>query len=220
MLNRCDVLFGSGIKHYACTKAAELYGYAVTTDTAAGAFTTATKESCDCKCTDTTKTVCNEQCVDLKTDAENCGECFLDVGFPTLPSSRHLKIELTCVTTQCPTKKCTNGACAFNACTNLGTCNSFSTCSSGGSCICAAISDNTGFCVNGDTPCDGLAGCGTSADCGLGSVCAVGTCCQKNVCITTDACGGKNVPRDGKWREVFGREWGNATVGHVGAWVN
>jgi hypothetical protein len=83
MVNRCDTLYPGGglqaLQHYACTKGAQFYGWAVTTDKAAEAFTTATEESCDCKCTDTKLTVCNEKCVDLTSDPENCGQCSFHV---------------------------------------------------------------------------------------------------------------------------------------------
>jgi hypothetical protein len=90
--------------------------------------------------------------------------------------------------------------------------------------VCAPITDGTDFCVNGQTPCAGLASCGTSADCALGFVCAVGTCCGVNVCITTDACGGFQSgnrmalcgdPLSG----LVGREWVNGTIAHKGRWV-
>ncbi|KAG4443435.1 hypothetical protein IFR05_001114 [Cadophora sp. M221] len=85
-----------------------------------------------------------------------------------------------------------------------------STCA-GRSCLCASITDLTGFCVSGDTPCDGLADCTASDDCALGSVCAVSSCCVRNVCIASDACGGASVPKF-----MFGRDLRKATIGHTG----
>ncbi|KAM7213327.1 phospholipase A2 [Rhypophila decipiens] len=152
-------------------------------------FATATEEFCDCKCDDASLTACDDKCVDTKTDPLNCGSCFFN----------------------CPSGSCTNGACSFNSCAGR-TCGTFGTCGAGGSCVCASITGGSGFCVNGQTPCDGLAGCGTSADCPLGSVCAVGTCCSRNVCITTDQCGGFNS-------KLKKRGWVNATIAEPGNWI-
>ncbi|KAJ4148571.1 hypothetical protein LMH87_003035 [Akanthomyces muscarius] len=152
------------------------------------AFSDATKELCECKCEDNTKTACGDKCVDTSTDPDNCGSCYF----------------------HCPSGACTNGACSFNSCTG-STCGAFGSCGPGGSCVCASITGGLGFCVNGNTPCSGLADCGSSADCPLGSVCAVGTCCQRNVCITTDACGGLQKQQK--------RGWLNATIGEPTRWV-
>ncbi|KAG4419652.1 hypothetical protein IFR04_007249 [Cadophora malorum] len=141
-------------------------------------------------CTEVPKTdTCGDQCVDLTSDPENCGACGVT----------------------CSTGTCTNGVCATTGCTNLGTCENFSACGAGGSCVCASTSDNTGFCVNGDTPCSGLPDCNTSADCALGSVCAVGSCCTRNVCIAGDSCGGSNLPKF-----LFARDALNATIANKG----
>jgi len=114
---------------------------------------------------------------------------------------------------QCPSGACTNGACSFNSCSGE-TCYTFGSCGPGGDCVCASITGGTGFCVDGNTPCDGLLGCADSAGCPLGSVCAVGTCCERNVCIRTDACGGYLSPT----RMFMARDWSNATVGHPAVW--
>ncbi|PVH78334.1 hypothetical protein DL98DRAFT_590458 [Cadophora sp. DSE1049] len=160
-----------------------------------GAVTTVTVSTtvtvpAEASCTEAPKTdTCGDQCVDLTSDPENCGACGVT----------------------CSSGTCTNGVCAATGCTNLGTCDNFSVCGAGGSCVCASTSDNTGFCVSGDTPCAGLADCNTSADCALGSVCAVGSCCTRNVCIAADACGGSNLPKF-----LFGRDLSNDTIGHRG----
>ncbi|KAF7505531.1 hypothetical protein GJ744_000693 [Endocarpon pusillum] len=195
-INTCNRLYQSGtFAHWKCTLQANTYGDGVDS-WGEGAFTDSTQARCDCKCTDPALTNCNGKCVNLKTDADNCGQCFF----------------------KCPTGKCTNGACAFNACTNLGRCEAFSACGPGGSCVCAGLTDGTGFCVDGQTPCAGLPGCGTSADCALGSVCAVGSCCQRNVCVTTDTCGGKNSPPT--LRMLMEREFVNGTIASKGVWVD
>ncbi|KAK0104844.1 hypothetical protein ONS95_005110 [Cadophora gregata] len=158
----------------------------VTTKTVKTTVTVPAKSSC----TVAPKTdKCGDKCVDLKSDPKNCGACGVS----------------------CSSGTCTNGVCAATTCTNLGTCDNFSTCGAGGACVCASTSDNTGFCVSGDTPCAGLADCQTSADCALGSVCAVGSCCTRNVCIAADACGGSNLPKF-----LFARV-SYDTVGHRGS---
>ncbi|XEV04622.1 hypothetical protein FSHL1_009909 [Fusarium sambucinum] len=111
------------------------------------------------------KTQCGSSCVDTKTNPNNCGECG--------------KI--------CSSGECENGACVAPGCAGQ-TCDTFTACGPGGSCVCGSIAGGRGFCVDGDTPCSGLADCNTSADCPGGQVCAVGSCCSRNVCISADTC--------------------------------
>jgi hypothetical protein len=184
-----------------CLLAAKLYGYAVTTSGGDDAIKSATAEYCDCDCTDTTLTACGANCVDPLTDPNNCGSCNF----------------------YCPSGGCTNGACSFNSCGGQ-TCADFGPCGPGGSCVCASITDNTGFCVDGNTPCAGLSTCGSSADRPLGSVCAIGTCCGENVCIATDYCGGfgtgtKMLTRGLRGEGVWERNWVNGTISSKGTWV-
>jgi len=114
---------------------------------------------------------------------------------------------------KCPSRGCANGACSFNSCTGQ-TCDTFGPCGPGGSCVCASVTDGTGFCVDGNTPCSGLADCGTSADCPLGSICAVGSCCDRNVCVVSDQCGGYNA-NTRRWSFGAKRDhWVGPTVGH------
>ncbi|KAH8901662.1 hypothetical protein GQ53DRAFT_790105 [Thozetella sp. PMI_491] len=195
MTQTCDANHDAGsVLHGTCIKIANFYYSKVSGDYAAGHYTETIQEYCDCKCNDDSLTACGDKCVDTKTDPDNCGSCDI----------------------HCPTNSCTNGACSFNSC--LGqTCATFGPCGPGGSCVCASIADHTGFCVDGNTPCAGLATCGNSGDCPLGAVCAVGTCCGGNVCITTDVCGGFNLPR-----HIFAPRagWQNATIGHLAGYVS
>ncbi|KAK3367696.1 putative salivary secreted peptide [Podospora didyma] len=188
MLATCNARHAAGSKVLAaCRNLAEYYHSKVSGPSGAAVFTKSMQDFCDCKCDDTTLTACGDKCVNTKTDAENCGQCNF----------------------HCPSGSCTNGACSFNSCTGK-TCDTFGPCGPGGDCVCASITGGNGFCVNGNTPCAGLADCGDSSGCPLGSVCAVGTCCGRNVCITTDSCGGYNTPS----RLFMARDWVNATIGH------
>jgi hypothetical protein len=150
----------------ACSNIALFY-YGAISAGGGSAFQAATKKHCDCKCDDPKLTACDDKCVDTNNDKDNCGQCFF----------------------HCPSGSCTNGACSFDTCTG-SVCGAFSSCGPGGDCVCGSTSSGQGFCVNGDTPCDGLAGCGSNTDCPLGAVCIVGSCCGRNVCVATDFCGG------------------------------
>jgi hypothetical protein len=211
MKNTCDTLY-TGFKRWRCRLLAGVYYRGVANFYVAAHFTNdVTKTYCDCKCQDASLTACDTSCVDLLTDPNNCGSCYFYVRCQCL-SVGVFGTKLTLP--QCPTGKCTNGACSFNACAGE-TCDTFGPCGPGGSCVCASITDGTGFCVDGETPCDGLLGCGTSADCPLGSVCAVATCCESNVCVTTDMCGGYNGPK-----MLFARNLTAATIGSPSRWVD
>ncbi len=63
----------------ACNGAAASY-YLAVQFFGKGAFAAATKELCDCKCEDKTKTACGDKCVDTSTDPENCGSCYFHVS--------------------------------------------------------------------------------------------------------------------------------------------
>jgi hypothetical protein len=70
------------------------------------------------------------------------------------------------------------------------TCGNFIPCSEPDSCaspVCATTAEGPGICVDGATPCAGLAPCTTSADCGPGEACAVETCCVDPVCVPASA---------------------------------
>nr|XP_036575554.1 uncharacterized protein CTRU02_14473 [Colletotrichum truncatum]KAF6782143.1 hypothetical protein CTRU02_14473 [Colletotrichum truncatum] len=196
MVDICNARYPAGKDRSKCISRAGIYHSAVSSNYGAGVFTDTINQYCDCVCNDSKLTTCQDKCVDTKTDPQHCGSCNFN----------------------CPTGSCTNGACSFNSCTGR-TCSTFSQCGPGGDCVCASVTGGLGFCVDGTTPCNGLAGCGTSADCPLGSVCAVSTCCTRNVCIRTDRCGGfgGNIPPN---RLMAARgEWTNATIGHLPEYI-
>ena len=65
------------------------------------------------------------------------------------------------------------------------TCETFTDCNPGSPCsapVCGSTAEGGGLCIEGATPCSGLADCGTSADCGAG-VCFVNSCCVRSVCV-------------------------------------
>lgn len=129
---------------------------------------------------------------------------------------------------QCKSGKCENGVCTENVCTG-SVCQNFSACGPGGSCICASTTDGTGFCVDSETPCSGLADCTISEDCGTGMVCVVSSCCRRNVCASGGTCGGGGggASQSGllKGRFIEGLEglekrgWINSTIASEGVWV-
>lgn len=69
------------------------------------------------------------------------------------------------------------------------TCSTFTTCNPGSGCVdpvCGSLAEGGGICVEGRTPCFGLADCTTSADCGSG-LCFVDSCCGRPVCAPPSA---------------------------------
>ena len=79
----------------------------------------------------------------------------------------------------------------------------------GDPCVCASAAEGTGFCVDGDTPCDGLPHCSSSSDCISGEVCAVKSCCEESVCVGQTFCSGSSLP------SPFMRDWRNATMATI-----
>src|SRR5438034_7654972 len=112
---------------------------------------------------------------------------------------------------------CTNGACITPSCGGK-TCNTFVPCGSGGSCVCASTTGGTGFCVDGNTPCAGLADCSSNSDCASGQICAVQSCCQRNVCVGATFCGG-NTLRLRDFLAIPRRDMVNATIASPGVEV-
>ena len=131
----------------------------------------------------------------------------------SLPSlsyrSRHSLVILLC-----STGTCNNGACTSNTCTGE-TCDTFGPCGPGGTCVCASTAEGTGFCVDGQTPCAGLAPCTTSTECGSGQICGVNSCCEVNVCVGATFCGGANANPN----FLFNRGYGNAIIADRGQWA-
>ena len=59
----------------ACNNLAHFYHSKVSGPSGAAVYTGAIQVYCDCVCDDTTLTACGDQCVNTKTDADNCGAC-------------------------------------------------------------------------------------------------------------------------------------------------
>lgn len=89
--------------------------------------------------------------------------------------------------------------------------------------MCASTTEQTGYCVDGSTPCAGLADCTDSINCASGEICAAASCCSRNVCVGATFCGGgsgnkaRGVSPSG--RDVLRRTWENATIGGLGVWM-
>jgi hypothetical protein len=73
--------------------------------------------------------------------------------------------------------------CAGETCENFTTCNPGSGCSEP---VCGSLAEGGGVCLEGATPCSGLADCTTSTDCN-GGLCLVGSCCGRPVCVPSSA---------------------------------
>src|SRR5262249_5351467 len=117
-------------------------------------------------------------------------------------------------------ESCVNGTCTSGSCAGQ-TCSTFGPCGPGGTCVCASTTEGTGYCVDGNTPCDGLATCETSLNCASGEICAVATCCEINVCVGATFCGGSGAA-DLTTRDVLfmKRKWVNNTIAMQGNWVD
>ncbi len=59
--------------------------------------------------------------------------------------------------------------------------------------VCVQVAEMGGQCVEGTTPCAGLADCTRSSQC-FGGVCAVNTCCGRSVCVPASAFCSSNGP--------------------------
>lgn len=65
----------------ACNYAARYYLDWVSGATGAGIYTGAIEEYCECECVDPALTACQDRCVDVTNDADNCGDCGFTVCF-------------------------------------------------------------------------------------------------------------------------------------------
>lgn len=86
MVQTCLPFAGIPQLFLACNGAASTY-YLAVQFFGKKAFAAATKELCDCKCDDKTKTACADKCVDTSTDPENCGSCYFHVSFSSFHST-------------------------------------------------------------------------------------------------------------------------------------
>jgi len=148
---------------------------------------------------------------DFATDADNCGYCGNMVCYPHFLYASKWKTSLL-MAGQCASGVCSNSACVSETCTGE-TCETFTACGPGGTCVCASTAEDTGFCVDGSTPCAGLQTCTTSDDCSAGEICAVASCCEINVCVGATFCGGANATSTAKF--LFRKELDGPTIGHL-----
>lgn len=121
--------------------------------------------SCVPKCPPTQR-FCDETCVDVLHDPDNCSECG----------------------NVCESGVCTNGECepvSSNTCTGGGGCGDAASCGDDNSCVCFQTTEGTGFCHAGQA-CGDSQRCGTSQDCSDPAfpVCSQVTCCgSEGICI-------------------------------------
>ncbi|KAJ3484328.1 hypothetical protein NLG97_g7082 [Lecanicillium saksenae] len=189
----------TGLKRLTCETGADMYYHYVDTK-GRKPFDAANKYSCVCECDDKSKYVCNNKCVDLDNDPNNCGDCDF----------------------YCESGACEHGACTFDSCSG-SVCSAFNDCGSGGDCVCASTSGGNGFCVNGDQECDSLMPCLSNEGCPTGAVCAVSTCCGFGVCVATDFCGGYQQQHTRDLHALMkprASGWKNATIGNPQGWYD
>ena len=101
-----------------------------------------------------------------------------------------------------------------STCSNPQTCETFLfDCNPQGGCVlpvCASIIEGGGLCVEGATPCAGLATCSSNSDC-PSDRCLIDTCCGVPVCVPTasfcDDLGPSSLPMNGGFIEpTIGRQ--------------
>jgi len=120
--------------------------------------------------------ICENSCCRHEPLCEcECGDrCISDSGVPGICADPDGDRVCTCTTN--PDPECEGQTCAtFETCTP-GSPN----CDDNG--VCGSTAEGGGLCIDGSTPCAGLADCTTSADCPDG-LCFVDSCCVRSVCV-------------------------------------
>jgi hypothetical protein len=135
------------------------------------------------------------------------------------PPSTQLQKVVILTARQCKSGSiCANGVCTASACTGK-TCSTYTACGPGGTCVCGTTTAGKGFCVDGETPCQGLADCKEDMDCLGGQVCIEQSCCQRKVCVGPSFCGGASTSK--RWAiGLEARSWVNGTIARPAVWVD
>ncbi|KAK0742334.1 hypothetical protein B0T21DRAFT_346146 [Apiosordaria backusii] len=174
LLDRCNAKFRTEASLASCRNLAKAYLHWYSIPQAVILWEFVVDQHCTCKCDKPDLSLCNDRCVDYRTDPKNCGSCG----------------------NVCATGNCINGACA-SSCTDPWSCfRSGASCGSypiepvgTGNCMCWPTAGGEGnVCIQQDTQCTSIR-CASNEDCDLGWVCAVGGCCgttciplQRDVC--------------------------------------
>lgn len=155
-----------------------------------------------CACPDAEQTVCGRTCVDLQTDAQNCGRCGQACASTEICQGGHCLVGASACAglpdgTPCGASgaglRCCHGTCPSPTCLSANSC-----CADGPTCLaqcCTQAGASGPQCASTYSCAVNVFGgmCGSDADCANGE-CICGTCCGNagSECqVNTHCCSGK-----------------------------